>query len=302
MGSAAMSHSVSPPPSEPAGPLSGLRVVCFESRRSAESSRMIARQGGVPIEAPTLREVPLRGPSGIDELERELQEGVPVLLVLLTGVGTELLIEGLAQGSSRERALAFLGAPTTTLVCRGPKPHAALKPVGLKPAVIVGEPNTWRDVLREIDDRQLLAQNSVYVQEYGRTNAELVKGLAERGARSVRQIKTYAWQLPDDLAPLHAAIERIAEDDAEVALFTSGIQLTHLLQVAEERGRTQQLYRGLERMVIASVGPLTSEALSAAGLRPDIEPDHPKLGHLMVALAELAPSKLAEKRGSERRS
>ena len=162
---------------------------------------------------------------------------------------------------------------------------------------VVGEPNTWRDVLREIDERALLAGKNVYVQEYGRTNAELVAGLGERGAPVVRQIKTYAWQLPEDLAPLHAAIERIAHDDAEVALFTSGIQLTHLLQVAEERGRTQQLYRGLERMVVASVGPLTSEALLAAGLPPDIEPDHPKLGHLMVALGALASVKLAEKRG-----
>lgn len=223
-----------------------------------------------------------------------------MLLVLLTGVGTELLIEGLAQNASRERAIALLGAPTTTLVCRGPKPHAALKPVGLKPAVVVGEPNTWRDVLREVDERSLLDGKSVYVQEYGRTNAELVQGLVERGSPSVRQIKTYAWQLPDDLAPLHAAIERIGRDEAEVALFTSGIQLTHLLQVAEERGRTQQLYRGLERMVVASVGPLTTEALQSAGLPPDIEPEHPKLGHLMVALGALAPGKLAEKRGLER--
>lgn len=295
-----MSSSLVPPASDPAGSLHGLRVVCFESRRSAESSRMIARQGGVPIEAPTLREVPLRGPSGIDALEQDLQRGAEVLLVLLTGVGTELLIEGLAQNASRERAVALLGAPTTTIICRGPKPHAALKPVGLKPAVVVGEPNTWRDVLREIDERALLAGKSVYVQEYGRTNLELVQGLVERGAPNVRQIKTYAWQLPEDLAPLHDAIERIARDEADVALFTSGIQLTHLLQVAEERGRTQALYRGLERMVIASVGPLTSESLLTAGLPPDIEPDHPKLGHLMVALGALARSKLVQKRGSER--
>jgi uroporphyrinogen-III synthase len=291
-----MTQSVLPPAAGPSGALSGLRVVCFESRRSAESSRMIARLGGEPIEAPTLREVPLRGPLGIDALEEDLQRGAPVLLVLLTGVGTELLIEGLSQGVSRERALALLGAPTTTIVCRGPKPHAVLKPAGLKPAVVVGEPNTWRDVLQEIDARQLLAGKSVYVQEYGRTNAELVQGLVERGAKGVRQIKTYSWQLPDDLSPLHAAIERIARDDAEVALFTSSIQLTHLLQVAEDRGLTQQLYRGLERMVIASVGPLTSEALSSAGLRPDIEPEHPKLGHLMVALGALAPQVLAQKR------
>src|SRR5688572_5400827 len=120
-GQAAMPTS-EPPPAEPL-PLSGLRVVCFESRRSAEASRLIA---------------------------------------------------GLSQSLSRERVLALLGSPTTTLVCRGPKPHAVLKACGLKPAVVVGEPNTWRDVLRELDERSLVAGRAVHVQEYGRSNRELL--------------------------------------------------------------------------------------------------------------------------------
>jgi uroporphyrinogen-III synthase len=288
-----------PPASASPLPLQGLRVVCFESRRSAESSRMIARQGGEPVEAPTLREVPLRGPSGLDALEKDLVDGVPLLLVLLTGVGAELLIEGLEQNLPREQVLQLLTSRSTVIVCRGPKPHAVLKPLGIKPALVVGEPNTWRDVLREIDAHDLARGKSVYVQEYGRTNDELVHGLEQRGPNSVRLVKTYAWTLPQDLAPLHAAIERIANGDAEVALFTSGIQLTHLLQIADERGMSERLRAGLGRVVIASVGPLTTEVLVAAGLPPDIEPEHPKLGHLMVALAAQARLKLAEKRFGE---
>lgn len=262
---------------------------------------MIARQGGEPIEAPSLREVPLRGPSGLDALEQDLLSGTPLLIVLLTGVGTELLIEGLRQSLSQERALELLQRPQTVIVCRGPKPHASLKPFGIKPALVVGEPNTWRDVLREIDAHDLARGKHAYVQEYGRTNTELVDGLASR-ALIVRQVKTYAWALPDDLGPLHAAIERIANGDAEVALFTSGVQLTHLLQIAEQRGMTERLRAGLSRVVIASVGPLMSEALRAQGLPPDIEPEHPKLGHLMVALGALVARKLAEKRGLGRAS
>jgi uroporphyrinogen-III synthase len=263
---------------------------------------MIARQGGEPVEAPALREVPLRGPLGLDLLEAELVQGVPVLLILLTGVGADLLIEGLSQNLPRDQVLAMLNAPTTTIVCRGPKPHAVLKPLGVKPALVVGEPNTWRDVLRELDALELARGRSVYVQEYGRTNTELMQGLEAREALSVRQIKTYVWTLPEDLEPLRAAIERVASGDAEVVLFTSGVQLTHLLEVAEQLGATARLRAGLQRVVVASVGPLTSEALRAAGIPPDIEPEHPKLGHLMVALAARAPQKLAEKRGSGRAS
>lgn len=292
-----MSASQPPPPATGPLPLKGLRVVCFESRRSAESSRMIARQGGEPLEAPALREVPLRGAAGLDALEAELLQGKPVLLVLLTGVGTELLIEGLSQSVTRERALELLKSPTTTIVCRGPKPHAVLKQLGIKTAVVVGEPNTWRDVLQAIDDADLARGRAVHVQEYGRTNAELLAGLEQRGASSVRQIKTYAWALPDELGPLHDAIERIANGDADVALFTSGVQVTHLLQVAAGRGATERLIAGLSQLVIASIGPVCSDALKAAGLVPDVEPEHPKLGHLVVALGTLAVAKLAEKRG-----
>lgn len=292
-----MPASVPPTASPGALPLHGLRVVCFESRRSAESSRMIARQGGEPIEAPSLREVPLRGPEGLDALEQDLVGGAPVLLILLTGVGAELLIEGLQQSLPPARVLELLQSPSTKIVCRGPKPHAALKPFGIKPALVVGEPNTWRDVLREIDAHDLARGKNAYIQEYGRTNAELVAGLEQRATASVRPVKTYAWTLPDDLAPLHAAIERIARGEADIALFTSGVQLTHLLQVAEQRGATERLRAGLARLVIASVGPLMTEALIAAGLPPDIEPEHPKLGHLMVALSALGPAKVAEKRG-----
>jgi uroporphyrinogen-III synthase len=259
---------------------------------------MIARQGGEPVEAPSLREVPLRGPAGLDALEADLLSGEPMLLVLLTGVGAELLIEGLSQTLTPERVLELLTRPQVTIVCRGPKPHAILKRLGIKPALVVGEPNTWRDLLREIDEQDLVRGRSVYVQEYGQTNAELIAGLEARAARKVRQVKTYAWALPEDLAPLHAAIERIARGDADVALFTSSIQVTHLLRVAEDRGATERLLAGFARVVIASVGPLTTEALVAIGLAPDIEPEHPKLGHLMLALAALATQKLAEKRAS----
>lgn len=297
-----MSVSQPPPPANGPLPLQGLRVVCFESRRSAESSRMIARQGGEPIEAPTLREVPLRGAAGLDALEAELLQGNPLLLVLLTGVGTELLVEGLCQSLTRERALDALKSASTSIVCRGPKPHAILKPLAIKPSVVVGEPNTWRDVLQAIDAGDLARGRSVFVQEYGRTNDELLAGLAQRGTQGVRQIKTYAWALPEDLAPLHDAIERIARVEADVALFTSGVQVTHLLAVAEKLGATERLRAGLLRLVIASVGPLTSDALRAVGLAPDIEPEHPKLGHLMVALSAQGPAKLAEKRALYRAS
>ena len=40
-------------------PFAGLRVAAFESRLAGPMAELIARNGGVPVEAPALREVPL---------------------------------------------------------------------------------------------------------------------------------------------------------------------------------------------------------------------------------------------------
>ncbi len=37
--------------------------------------------------------------------------------------------------------------------------------------------------------------------------------------------------------------------------------------------------------VVGSIGPTTSETLRAHGLPVDIEPEYPKLGHLIAAVA-----------------
>ena len=44
--------------------LNGLRVVSFESRRSAEMAELIRNYGGEPIQAPAMREVPLTDQRG----------------------------------------------------------------------------------------------------------------------------------------------------------------------------------------------------------------------------------------------
>jgi hypothetical protein len=44
------------------------------------------------------------------------------------------------------------------------------------------------------------------------------------------------------------------------------------------------------------MGPITSEALNRNGIAADITPGHPKLGHLVLAVARRAPGLLGDKR------
>jgi uroporphyrinogen-III synthase len=49
-------------------------------------------------------------------------------------------------------------------------------------------------------------------------------------------------------------------------------------------------------MAVASIGPTTSEALEEFGIKPDLEPSHPKMGFLVQETAQQAAAILAKKR------
>ena len=108
-------------------------------------------------------------------------------------------------------------------------------------------------------------------------------------------VPVYQWALPLDTRPLRDAVHRLARTEIDVALFTTSIQLPHLFQIAEEENIATETKAGLERAVIASIGPTTSEALSEHGLRADLEPSHPKMGNLVLETAQQAGALLATK-------
>jgi uroporphyrinogen-III synthase len=274
--------------------LGGLTVVSFESRRSAEMAQLIRNYGGEPIQAPSLREVRLSDQHEALAFGDALMAGGCEVLILLTGVGARILIGALETRWPRERVLAALGR--ITLVCRGPKPVGVLKEAGLAPALAVPEPNTWRDVLTALDRSVPVAGKAVAVQEYGAPNGELVAGLEQRGAR-VTTVSVYGWALPEDTGPLRAAIERLAAGRGEVALFSSATQVDHLFRVAGEMGQAEALRSALRRRtVVASIGPVTTAALRAHGIEPDLHPERAKMGHLVACVARDAGGALDRKR------
>jgi uroporphyrinogen-III synthase len=108
----------------------------------------------------------------------------------------------------------------------------------------------------------------------------------------------YRWALPEDLEPLKAAVRSIAAGDVDVAIFTTTMQVVHLLQVAETLRQEEAVRQGLRRAVVASIGPTTSEELRQQRLHIDLEASHPKMGFLVREAAERSPDLLRAKRAS----
>ena len=151
-------------PTEDTG-FQGLRVAAFESRMAESMANLIRRFGGEPRVAPALREIPLSDNYQAFEFGERLFAAQIDMVLLLTGVGTQTLVETLATRHPIESITQALAR--TTLVARGPKPVAALKRLGLTPDLIVPEPNTWRDLLAALDQQGSVKDRQVAIQEYG---------------------------------------------------------------------------------------------------------------------------------------
>ena len=274
----------------------GLRVLSLESRRGPEMAKLIANYGGEAIVAPSMREVPLETNTEALAFGRKLFAGEFDMIIFLTGVGTRALARVVEALFPLDQYLAELRK--IAIVARGPKPVAVLKEWNVPIALTAPEPNTWRELLRVLDENAAtipLKGRRIAVQEYGVSNNELVAGLVVRGAQ-ITAVPVYEWGLPEDTGPLRSAIAAIGRDEVNVILFTTATQADHLLQIAAEMKQEEELHRALQQMVVASIGPTTSERLREHGIVPDVEPAHPKMGYLVNEAAQRSAEILRQKR------
>src|SRR5581483_812232 len=149
----------------------GAKILAFESRRAKEIGELIRINGGEPIVAPALIEVPIEENEEALAFADRLYAGGFDMVIFLTGVGARYLHRVIVIRDGEPRFLAALRK--IAVVVRGPKPTAVLREWNVPIAVTVPEPNTWRELLAAVVDRP---EKSVALQEYGRSNEELVEG------------------------------------------------------------------------------------------------------------------------------
>lgn len=244
----------------------------------------------------SMREVPLEQNEAAFRFANDLLAGRIDLVVFLTGVGARALLEATSTRFDRERLLAALGR--CCVIARGPKPVAVLREWGTRIDYRAPEPNTWRELVDVLDrERVPLAGRVVAVQEYGRPGEELYVALRARGA-DVRPVPVYRWALPEDVGPLEEAIRGTVGGEFDLFLWTSANQITNVLDVAARLGLRDEWLAAANQCVIASIGPTASEALREAGLPPDLEPTHPRMGQLVREACEQARRLLAAKRAA----
>jgi len=258
----------------------GKTVAILEARLGRQFTELIEKHGGRALHAPALAEVADVDRGAIARLIADLESAPPAVAIFQTGVGTRALFDATDALGLTARLLALL--EKTIVAVRGPKPTGVLRGRGVRMDLSAKDPFTTAEVLEMLAATPVSGKR-VVVQRYGVTNAELEGALKARGA-SVIEIPTYRWSLPQDIRPLVELMDALDQRQVDAVAVTNAAQIYNLFELAGRLGRADALRAGLNGALIASVGPVTSDALKRFGVTVGLEASPPKLGPLITAL------------------
>ena len=248
-----------------------------------EMAGLIRRHGGVPVGAPVMQEHYLQDSPPVQRAILDVCEGRVDAAIFLTGVGANAMMGiaesdgpafGVRRGASRHHGGG--AQPETGRILRRHK-----IPIDIMPP----EPYTSSDLIASMRDLDLASKRVIF-QRYGGPDSELPTYLREQRA-DYEELTLYDWGLPDDTAPVVDLIDRMEQGSIDALAFTSRPQVPNLMTIAAEAGREESLRASLGGPVaVASVGPVCTRKLQEFGIGVDVEPDHPHMGNLVMAVAE----------------
>ena len=267
-----------------AASLEGRVVAYVEARMQSEMGALVERHGGVAFAAPVLQEVYNTDTPEVTGLIDDFCGGRVDVAVLQTGVGTRALFGAAEELGRGPELLAALDR--ITVIARSPKPASVLRRNKVRIDLMPPEPFTSEDLIASTSDMEF-AGREVAVQAYGGPNNLLTRTLRDRGA-NVREVSLYSWGLPDDLSPVLDLIRKMEAGGIDAVAFTSQPQVPNLLAIAAQSGQEDALRYCLnsDMVAVASVGPVCTRRLLQNELKVDVEPEHPHMGNLVLALAE----------------
>jgi uroporphyrinogen-III synthase len=273
--------------------LKGKRIAVPEMRELEVLSALLERRGAVVLRCPLVNIYDSPHSAQVLAFAVHLADGGFDDFLLITGEGLTRILSCIDKYDPPLRARFVEGLSKLRTVTRGPKPARALRALGLKPAIEATEPTTEGviEMLGKLD----LKGHRLGLQLYpDKDHSALTGALAAQGAE-VDSVLPYAYDSKAADANIVTAIDDMAEGRIDSIALTNLGQVRRLIEAARAHGSEAKLRAGLERTLIASVGPAVSGELTALGLRTDVSPAdeayfmRPLISAMATALAERKP-------------
>jgi uroporphyrinogen III methyltransferase/synthase len=254
-------------------PLFGKRVLVTRAQAQASAlSERLAALGAEPIELPTIRILPPADEGPLDAALARLGEYDWVIFTSANGVA-HAFARLAAQGRD---ARAFAGC---RLAAIGPATAAALAERGLRADRVAAEA-VAEGLLATLAGEEL-AGRRVLLPQAEQAREALAAGLTARGA--VVEVVAAYRTVPEAADPAALALVRAGQID--VVTLTSASAARHLAAaLGGELG-------GLERALVAAIGPVTAAAAAELGLRVGVvAAEHTIPGLVAAIVAAVGPA------------
>lgn len=261
-------------------PLAGYNVAVTADRRAEEQVALLERRGAMVFQGPTVRTLPLVDDQPLWSAIEAVIADPPDVVVLLTGIGTRAMV-GAAEGMGVDGELLSI-LSRAHVIARGPKATGAAATAGID----VGWQTPGERSVEIVERLSAQAGRGarIAVQRDGNSRPLLADTLAALGA-DVVDIPVYRWELPDDTRGAQRVIDAVLAGDVDAVTFTSSPAVRHLLDIAADAGRQDELVAAFASGVVpVCVGPVCAETAQEAGIEDPVVPRRARLGSMVQSL------------------
>lgn len=257
-------------------PLFGKRIIVTRSREQASVlSSAIESLGGEPWEFPTIQIAP---PEDFTDLDKAINDVRSYRWVIFTSVnGVKMFFERMRKNNKDIRDLSDI-----RLCAIGPRTREELEMRGLIVDYVPGEYRA-EEIVAGLQGK-VLPGDRVLLPRADIARKLLPKALEEMGAM-VNDVVAYRTILGGEDAT--AVREALKAGEVHVVTFTSSSTVRNFVKLIGEVD-LQQL---MDNVVVASIGPITSNTAKELGLRVDVEAKEYTIDGLVQAIKDYFESK-----------
>jgi uroporphyrinogen-III synthase len=245
----------------------------LESRAKEVLKKSIEAFGAEVIVSPVVMEIPQDIKNDLHIMLNDWNQTPPDYFIFLNGSGVQYLFNELENMSKLKDFMSFM--KIATVIVRGPKPAGVLQKYGIKNYHMIPSPYTSDLILEQLQKDEIF-NRIVVIQHYGQKNIFLSDSLTSCGAK-VYDICSYQWAIPYESNAFEQFIYKLTSRNMHMVIFTSSIQLLHLLTIAENIHQYEAVVSALNATHVLSIGPICSKTLRDHGIKVSFEVNPPKL-------------------------